>query len=111
SVSGFFREHLSADAWQQFVFRDAVQRGDLALPLALGAAAVFAEPVDHHVAHAVKGSLGSTEVIGNVGQFALVSGAVAIGLFDPDPSRGAYEETWTQAEAFGWTFGAVETLK
>jgi hypothetical protein len=109
SPAAFFASHFSADAWREFVARDAGK--DFVVPLAMGAGSLLARGFDTPLEEAARRSFGGETVIGDLGVETLLAASVAVGVFHPREGRTVRDELWTQAEAFALTLGISEGFK
>jgi hypothetical protein len=103
------RTHFSSEAWEGV--GDAWRRREFVLPLAAAAGALFTRIYDTKLEDAAKNTFRGNQLIGDTGVETLVVASAALGALRPREGRTMRDELFTQAEAFGLTFGIGEGAK
>ena len=111
SLSGFFDQHGSSQAWKKYVWEDELTQPAVLLPLGLAVAAACISPWDKRLEEQWHGLLGAHQTYSNAGQDILVVTSVLSGALFPGDGRNTWDEIWTQGEAFGASSMTVATLK
>ena len=110
SPAGFAHTHFSGAAWHDGVGA-AWNRGEFAIPLALGAGSLLTRVYDTKLEDAAKNTFHGNQWIGDTGVELLTGTSLALGALRPREGRTVRDELWTQVEAFALTFGINEGVK
>lgn len=111
SFLGFFRTHLSSQAWDDNVYRDYLTTSSVLLPLSFAAAAGLVSPWDASLQSGIEGSLGNRPEIGNMAMYSVIAGSVVLGVLFPGEGRTSWDVLWEEAEAYAVTGILTTALK
>jgi hypothetical protein len=111
SLPSFFESHFSGRAWKENVWDGYLTENAVLLPAGLAAGSLLVGVWDRQIHEDLEGTLNDNADIGNLTLGALIVGSVATGALAPGEGRTAWDETWTQAEAFGLSYGTTALLK